>query len=251
MTDNYNHTYVDFEIKSKKDVEAYLPTTFRVGSTEYVNLDIASLLTTVSSLNVYKYDINTEATLSGIFNYYHNDVITDVVCDSLSLAYPLDFFSEFCTASSVVRIFDVHTVFTPNNSIENLTDINTSIVSCVSNTADTDVINTFHIYIGAVNTKYNIPVDLYLCNDKYYNYKTDIFSTMIDLVGLSLDMDVGKGRKGVISVDTFSTNLINSSGTQLNIFSTDIDMKGYELEVATISGQWLMLLEIIIRRHFV
>ena len=237
MTDGYNSIHVNFDVESDTDTAAYLPTIFRVLNSNGVLADFPTEFTTVSSAELGTNDINTEATLSGTFEFVYNDVITDVIHDDLTASTPFLIPAEFCTASSAKYIFDAKTEFTTTDNLVHFKDeIETTLYVGTSRSFSDTTINTFYIYMGVIDNKYDIPVDLYLCNEKYYNYKTSIFSTVVDLVGISLDVDLEKGRTGNYPMDLFSAKLTTISGNRLDVFSTVSGVKGYGLDVATESG---------------
>jgi len=237
MTEYSNHIYVDSTIESEKTTQAYLPTIFKVKDFEDGVFDISSVFTTMSStINEADY-VGTEATLSGVFIFEQQHIKTDITHNFLTSATPFKTITEFCTISSTL-----------NSDFSAKTEFSTAIDHDFKDAVETthyigskygtfeDIINTFYIYIGDIDNKYDVIVDLYLSNEKYYSYKTDVFASIVDLVGLSCDVELKKGRTANFYADMFSTSIDTTSGTQLSIFSTISGIKGYECDVDIETG---------------
>jgi len=236
MTEYTNNTYINFDVNTDLDIGAYLPSVFRVYTSKNKNYDLSSSFNvSLESLSIE--DIQVEATLSGTFKYINDDSIIDVELSDLTIATPFDIPLNFCTVSSTVnKCIDYTSSFNVLNTNFDIEDIKTTTYVNLVKPQINDIIDTFFIYIGHINTTNDILVDLYLSNNRYYCYHTDQFATNVDLVSFSIDFENDVGRVVNTPTDIFSASGITYSGTTLDTYSTISGVYGYASEMVTVSG---------------
>jgi len=236
MTEYTNNTYINFDVNTDLDIGAYLPSVFRVSTTENKRYDLSSSFNvSLESLSIE--DIQVEATLSGTLKYINDDSIINVELRDSTIATlfdtPLNFSTVFPTINKDIDYVTSVKVLNTNSGIEDV-KVNTYVSFVKPQTSD--ISNTFFIYIGNVNSTVDTIVDLYLANNKYYCYHIDQFATNVDLVSLGVDFKNDMGRFVNIPTDIFSASGITYSGTSLDTYSTISGVYGYMSDMATIPG---------------
>jgi len=236
MAEYTNNTYINFDVNTDLDIGVYLPSVFRISTSENKNYNLSnSFNVNLESLSIE--DIQVEATLSGTFKYIDDDSIIDVELRNLTIATPFDIPLNFCTVSSTItKDIDYVSSFRTLNTNTDTENIDTRSYIGIKKPQTSNIVDTFFIYIGHVNNTDDTQVDLYLSNNRYYCYHTDQFATDVDLVSLGIDFENDMGRAVNIPTDIFSASGITYSGTALDTYSTISGAYGYASEMTTISG---------------
>jgi len=238
MAEYKNNIHVNFDVNDSIDAITYLPSVFRIQSSEsgIFNINNDLYISLVDAIDTY--DIQVEATLSGVLKSSNFNHIVDISMDDLFMDTPVPIEVNFCTSITTNKVISYVSTFLIYRDIFGTEDIDVSSYIGTSYDASfTDIQNIFHIYIDAVDVKTDVPVDLYISNNKYYNYPMDQYSTILDLVGIGMDFEQGPGKVANTQLDAFSSGLILNGEVLYDSYCTESGVVGgCRSDITTISG---------------
>ena len=240
MPTSTNDIYVDLGLLAERDWGSVIPTIFSLGATDANDISIVTEFDTYSSSSGTN-NINIEAGLDPIFNGFEEDTeINFVVGSGIQSAAILDNIDVECIVGSGISVDLLNLIDTlefGSISYSNQDDIKVK-YSVPSRTRydDKDIVVEYKVYIGHVNYKNDIVVDVLLADTKDYWCNTSVFSTSRKVDYYDVDVELGSGRIYILNSDLFSTSEAISLGVGFDIFDTGYNLYSYNLDIDMASG---------------
>lgn len=229
--------YVDLALLSEKNWYLTIPTIFRVengilkASDVIAELDIG---TSNSGIN----DVQVEAGLDPVFNNVVD--YTETLFESKNIGLLLeDVNVEYTTVSGL-----------SNSSANDIVDAvrfidsraasdNVKVAYSIASTTlhnNTNVGVEYRIYIGHVNYRNDIVVDITLADTRDFWCNTCVFSTTREVDYYNTDIELGSGRVYILNSDLYTTAGAIGSGIRHDIFSTKFCTKYYVTDIDMAHG---------------
>lgn len=235
-----NNIYVDLVAYSNKDWEAIIPTVFTFNATSPGSKSILNDVY-ASSTSSGTFDINTEAFLDPTFVWTSTDIndefslVSGTRSDVDYIENEVRLVASGTLNTSALTILD--TIWFRDLSFLGIKD--TQIVYSspdVDQFFAYDIENEFRIYLGSVQYTNDVFVELELAGINSFPFIADVFSTVLKIDDINVDVEVESGRITKIDCDLFSCVSGVSDTVNTDMWSTIEETGYYFTDVDVASG---------------